>query len=68
MDNCDNLSIFWAVKHGDSADVAALCSLGYYSFRLNEDWQIQYPYLKDWFNKLHERESVKSTIPKKLDT
>jgi glutathione S-transferase len=40
----------------------------YYSFRLNEDWRIQYPYLKDWFNKLHERESVKSTIPKKLDT
>lgn len=51
-----------------AADVAALCSLGYYSFRLNEDWQIQYPYLRDWFNKLHERESVKSTIPKKLDT
>jgi glutathione S-transferase len=45
------------------ADVALLCSMGYYSLRLNEDWILQYPYLGNWFNKLHERESVKSTIP-----
>ncbi|MEH1807889.1 glutathione S-transferase family protein [Nostoc sp.] len=51
-----------------AADVAALCSLGYYSFRLNEDWLLQYPYLRDWFNRLQERESVKSTIPKKTPT
>lgn len=46
-----------------AADIAALCSLGYYSLRLNEDWLLQYPNLKNWFNNLHERKSVKSTIP-----
>ncbi|NER24459.1 MAG: glutathione S-transferase family protein [Symploca sp. SIO1C2] len=46
-----------------AADVAALCSFGYYSLRLNEDWLLQYPYLRDWFNQLHERESVNSTAP-----
>jgi glutathione S-transferase len=46
-----------------AADVAALCSLGYYSLRLNEDWQNQYPHLREWFRELHQRESVKSTIP-----
>ena len=45
------------------ADVAALCSLGYYSLRLNEDWLLQYHNLSNWFNDLHQRESVKSTIP-----
>ena len=49
-----------------AADVAALCSLGYYSLRLNENWQSQYPHLREWFNKLHERNSVKSTIPRKI--
>ena len=48
-----------------AADVAALCSLGYYSLRLNEDWLLQYPHLREWFERLHERESVKSTIPRK---
>lgn len=51
---------------GDSwtaVDIAALCSMGYYSLRLNEDWILQYPNLGNWFNKLHQRESVKSTIP-----
>lgn len=46
-----------------AADVAALCSLGYYSLRLNEDWLVEYPHLREWFKKLHERESVKSTMP-----
>ncbi|WP_413171420.1 glutathione S-transferase family protein [Anabaena azotica] len=46
-----------------AADVAALCSMGYYSLRLNEDWLSEYPNLGNWFNKLHERDSVKSTIP-----
>ncbi len=50
-----------------AADVAALCSMGYYSFRLNEDWVVQYPNLANWFNKLHERESVKSTVPMSLN-
>ncbi|KST65042.1 glutathione S-transferase family protein [Mastigocoleus testarum] len=46
-----------------SADISALCSFGYYSLRFNEDWLVQYHNLKNWFNNLHERKSVKSTIP-----
>jgi glutathione S-transferase len=46
-----------------AADIAALCSMGYYNLRLNEDWVVHYPNLGNWFNKLHERESVKSTVP-----
>lgn len=49
-----------------AADVAALCALGYYSLRLNENWQEQYPHLREWFERLHERDSVKSTIPRKI--
>uniref|UniRef100_UPI000FC23BFB glutathione S-transferase C-terminal domain-containing protein n=2 Tax=Okeania TaxID=1458928 RepID=UPI000FC23BFB len=45
------------------ADVSALCSFGYYSLRLNEDWLLEYDNLKNWFNRLHQRESVKSTVP-----
>ncbi|MCL1465637.1 glutathione S-transferase family protein [Argonema galeatum] len=51
---------------GDSwtaADVALLSALGYYSLRFGEDWQQQYPKLGEWFKNLHERESVKSTVP-----
>ncbi len=40
---------------------------GYYSFRLNEDWVLQYPHLRRWFDELHERESVKSTVPMPLN-
>lgn len=50
-----------------AADIAALCSFGYYSFRLNEDWLLEYPNIRNWFNQLHERESVKSTIPMPLN-
>ena len=50
-----------------AADVAALCSLDYYSFRLNEDWLWRYDNLRNWFNKLQERESVKSTVPRPLN-
>lgn len=46
-----------------AADVAAVCALGYYTLRFGEDWQQQYLRLGQWFQKLHERESVKSTIP-----
>ena len=45
------------------ADVTTLCSLGYYNLRVNEDWVLEYENLKNWFNKLHQRESVKSTVP-----
>ena len=51
---------------GDSwtaADIATLCTLGYYTLRLGEDWQQQYPKLGEWFKNLHEKESVKSTVP-----
>jgi glutathione S-transferase len=47
-----------------AADVAALCSLDYYSLRLNEDWLVEYPHLGEWFKKLGERESVKLTSPR----
>ncbi|NEP09916.1 MAG: glutathione S-transferase family protein [Symploca sp. SIO2C1] len=49
-----------------AADIAALCSFGYYSLRLNEDWLLEYPHLRDWFNHLHARESVNSTVPQKI--
>jgi glutathione S-transferase len=50
-----------------AADLAALCSMGYYSFRLNEDWVLQYPNLGNWFQELHKRESVESTVPMPLN-
>jgi len=46
-----------------AADIAALCSFGYYSLRFNEDWLLRYHNLGNWFNHLHERESVNSTVP-----
>ncbi|MEM7555934.1 MAG: glutathione S-transferase family protein [Cyanobacteria bacterium P01_A01_bin.84] len=46
-----------------AADIAGLCSLGYYSFRLDEDWLLKYPNLGNWFNELHKRDSVKLTVP-----
>ncbi len=49
-----------------AADVAALCSIGYYNLRLNENWHSQYPHLKAWFERLHEHEAVKSTVPRKI--
>jgi glutathione S-transferase len=47
-----------------AADVAGLSALGYYSLRFGEDWQQQYLRLGQWFKHLHERESVKTTLPK----
>lgn len=46
-----------------AADVAAVSFLGYYTLRFGEDWQHQYLRLAQWFKQLHDRESVKSTIP-----
>ncbi len=45
------------------ADISALCSCGYYNLRFDENWQSDYPHLKTWFDQLHQRESVYSTIP-----
>ncbi|QDZ39235.1 glutathione S-transferase family protein [Euhalothece natronophila Z-M001] len=47
------------------ADIAALCSFAYHDLRLNEDWKNKYPHLKNWFNDLHNIESVKLTVPPK---
>ena len=44
------------------ADISGLCSVGYYNLRFNENWKLDYPHLKTWFDKLHERKSVYSTI------
>lgn len=46
-----------------AADVAAVSALGYYSLRFGSDWQQQYLRLGQLFKQLHERESVKSSIP-----
>ncbi|HAC62226.1 MAG TPA: glutathione S-transferase family protein [Cyanothece sp. UBA12306] len=48
------------------ADISALCSCGYYNLRFNENWKLNYPNLKNWFDQLHERESVFSTIPQSM--
>ena len=48
------------------ADISALCSCGYYNLRFNEDWKLDCPHLKTWFDRLHQRESVYSTIPKSM--
>jgi glutathione S-transferase len=46
-----------------AADVAAVSALGYYTLRFGEDWQQQYLNLGQLFNRLHDRKSVKSTVP-----
>jgi glutathione S-transferase len=45
------------------ADISALCSFGYYNLRFNENWKLNYPHLNTWFDQLHQRKSVYSTIP-----
>jgi glutathione S-transferase len=47
-----------------AVDIAAVSGIGYYSFRFGKDWQLQYPKLAQWFDKLYHRESVQSTIPR----
>lgn len=46
-----------------AVDVAAISGLGYYSLRFGNDWQQEYPQLSQWFELLHQRESVQSTVP-----
>ncbi|PSO50435.1 MAG: glutathione S-transferase family protein [Cyanobacteria bacterium SW_9_44_58] len=45
------------------ADISALCSFGYYDLRLGENWRTAYPHIASWFNKLHQINSVQSTVP-----
>ncbi|BAY41825.1 glutathione S-transferase domain-containing protein (plasmid) [Nostoc sp. NIES-2111] len=47
-----------------AVDVAAISALGYYSLRFGHDWQQEYPKLSQWFEVLHQRQSVYSTMPK----
>ncbi|MBD2103175.1 glutathione S-transferase family protein [Leptolyngbya sp. FACHB-261] len=46
-----------------AADVAAVSALGYYSLRFGQDWQQRYPRVGQWYETLHQRESVRSTVP-----
>ncbi|GAB4544864.1 MAG: glutathione S-transferase N-terminal domain-containing protein [Pleurocapsa sp.] len=48
------------------ADLSALCSVGYYNLRFNDNWRSDFPHLKTWFDKLHQLESVSSTIPQPM--
>ncbi|MFS0519001.1 glutathione S-transferase family protein [Nostoc sp. UIC 10607] len=47
-----------------AVDVAAISGLGYYSLRFGNNWQQEYPKLRQWFELLHQRQSVYSTMPK----
>lgn len=46
-----------------AVDVAAVSGLGYYSFRFGLTWQQRYPRLAEWFERLHQRRSLASTVP-----
>jgi glutathione S-transferase len=59
-----NKSTYLAGETWNAADIALLSCLGYYNLRFNQYWQKQYPMLNKWFQNLHERDSVQSTIPK----
>jgi glutathione S-transferase len=47
-----------------AVDIATVSALGYYNLRFGEDWQQKYLKLGQWFTRLHERESIRSTAPK----
>ncbi|WP_445626945.1 glutathione S-transferase family protein [Nostoc sp. DSM 114167] len=47
-----------------AVDVAAISGLGYYSLRFGHNWQQEYPKLSQWFELLHQRKSIDSTMPK----
>jgi glutathione S-transferase len=47
-----------------AVDVAAISALGYYSLRFGNNWQQEYPKLRQWYELLHQRQSVYSTMPK----
>jgi glutathione S-transferase len=46
-----------------AVDVAAVSGLGYYTFRFGKNWQLRYPKLTRWFERLHQRPSLQSTLP-----
>lgn len=47
-----------------AVDVAAISGVGYYSLRFGHNWQQEYPKLSQWFELLHQRKSIDSTMPK----
>ncbi|NMF82834.1 glutathione S-transferase family protein [Nodosilinea sp. P-1105] len=46
-----------------AVDIAAVSGLGYYSLRFGLGWQSRYPRLAHWFDQLHQRPSLRDTIP-----
>lgn len=46
-----------------AVDVAAFCGLGYYTFRFGPEWQPSYPQLRQWFERLRDREAMVTTQP-----
>jgi glutathione S-transferase len=57
-------SIYLFNETVSAVDVAAISALGYYSLRFGYNWQQDYPKLSQWFEVLHQRQSVYSTMPK----
>ncbi|KAJ3073946.1 hypothetical protein HDU98_000248 [Podochytrium sp. JEL0797] len=49
----------------DYGNVVAVCALGYACFRFESwNWREGRPALSAWYDSIHERESVASTVPK----
>lgn len=46
-----------------AVDVAAVAGLGYYNLRFGTDWRLRYPRLAQWFDVLHQRPSLQTTVP-----
>ncbi len=44
-------------------DIAVLSSLGYLGLKIGEEWKNNYPSLAQWFENLHQRQSVQMTVP-----
>ena len=47
-----------------AVDLAAVSGLGYYTLRCGDGWRNQYPTLAEWCDRLHQRPSIRSTIPR----
>jgi glutathione S-transferase len=56
-------SLYLLGETWNAADISAVSALGYYTLRFGEDWQQKYVKLGQFFNRLHERDSVKSSVP-----
>lgn len=45
------------------ADAAFVSTLGYVEFRLGTAWRAKHPHVERYFTRLHERASVRETVP-----